>query len=115
MEHLDDPISELTWPQHRPDWFNNMGKRNNGQKRKADDNLNEVTRKKLKLEQHQGSTSRQQEDPREERARKYITIKLNVGTDKLQYNKRKIRVISQERTANFSVRTFTNDNVIHII
>ena len=62
MEHLDDPISDLTWPQHRPDWFNNVEKRNNGQKRKADDNSNEVTTKKLKLEQHQGSTSRLQED-----------------------------------------------------
>ena len=84
-----------------------MEKRDDGQKRKSDDNTNGGTRKKLKLEL--------QEDPHEERARKYITIKLNLGTDKLQYNKRKIRVISQERTANFSVRTFTNDNVIHII
>ena len=52
----------------------------------------------------------------EESSRKNISINYNVGTDKLQYQKRKIRLIklSQERTVNFSQITFTNENVIHI-
>ena len=52
----------------------------------------------------------------EERPRKNISINYNVGTDKLQFHKRKIRLIklSQERTVNFSQITFTNENVIHV-
>ena len=62
MVKQEDHISEVTWDKLRPDWFNNVEKRDDGNKRKSDDKTNGGTKKKLKLEVHQASTSRLQED-----------------------------------------------------